>query len=151
MDHSRLARDPDLATPAGRPRHHRLTHRERGAGYAVLAAAVQLAIARMGLAVRALLPNFNSYAGAGVLGGTSHLYHLRTTAALAPLIAGDYSGPLYTADMRAAVTRPYRCAGCAAVHAVGPGAQWTRIASLQAAGCPECGGTVFRPMALQQR
>jgi hypothetical protein len=106
---------------------------------------------KMGLTVRAMTPNFNEYAGAGILAGTSHLYHLRTTAALAPLIAGDYSGPLYTADMRAAVTRPYRCAGCAAVHAVGPGAQWTRIASLQAAGCPECGGTVFRPMALQQR
>jgi N4-bis(aminopropyl)spermidine synthase len=105
----------------------------------------------MGLTVRAMTPNFNEYGGAGILAGTSHLYHLRTTAAPAPLIAGDYAGPLYTADLRATVTRPYRCAGCAAVHAVGPGAQWTRIASLQAAGCPECGGTVFRPMALQQR
>jgi N4-bis(aminopropyl)spermidine synthase len=105
----------------------------------------------MGLTVRAMTPNFNEYVGAGILAGTSHLYHLRTTAARSPLVAGDYSGPLYTADMRAAVTRPYRCAGCAAVHAVGPGARWTRIASLQAAGCPDCGGTVFRPMALQQR
>jgi N4-bis(aminopropyl)spermidine synthase len=106
---------------------------------------------KMGLTVRAMTPNFNEYVGAGILAGTSHLYHLRTTAALAPLIDGDYAGPLYTAELRAAVSRPYRCAGCAAVHPVGPGAQWTRIASLQAAGCPECGGTVFRPMALQQR
>lgn len=108
-------------------------------------------ISGMGLTVRAMTPNFNEYAGAGILAGTSHLYHLRTTGALAPLIAGDYQGPLYTADLRAAVTRPYRCAGCGAVHAVGPGAQWSRIAALQAAGCPECGGTVFRPMALRQR
>ena len=108
-------------------------------------------IAGMGLTVRAMMPNFNEYVGAGILAGTSHLYHLRATAALTPLIDGGYPGPLYTADLRAAVTRPYRCAGCGAVHAVGPGAQWSRIASLQAAGCPACGGTVFRPMALQQR
>ena len=108
-------------------------------------------ITGMGLTVRAMTPNFNEYVGAGILAGTSHLYHLRSTASPAPLITGDYQGPLYTADLRAAVTRPYRCAGCGAVHAVGPGAQWTRIASLQAAGCPDCGGTVFRPMSLQQR
>ena len=93
-------------------------------------------ITGMGLTVRAMTPNFNEYVGAGILAGTSHLYHLRSTASPAPLITGDYQGPLYTADLRAAVTRPYRCAGCGAVHAVGPGAQWTRIASLQAAGLP---------------
>ena len=112
---------------------------------------VQLAIARMGLAVRSLTPNFNEYLGAGVLGGTSHLYHLRSTAAAAPLIAGEYDGSLYTADGRAATLRPYRCAGCAAVHEVGPAGRWPRIADLQAAGCPDCGGGTFRPMPLTAR
>jgi N4-bis(aminopropyl)spermidine synthase len=114
-------------------------------------AAVQLAIAQMGLAVRSLMPNFNEYLGAGVLGGTSHLYHLRSTAAAAPLIAGEYDGSLYTADGRAATLRPYRCAGCAAVHEVGPAGRWPRIADLQAAGCPDCGGGTFRPMPLTAR
>ncbi len=113
--------------------------------------AVQQAIAAMGLAVRSLSAGFNEYLGAGVLGGTSNLYHLRSTAAAAPLIEGDYDGPLYTADNRLTATRPYRCAGCAAVHDVGPASQWPRIAALQAAGCPDCGGTVFRPMPLVQR
>src|SRR5580693_3810202 len=122
-----------------------------GTGVAAETVRTQEMIAGMGLTVRAMMPNFNEYVGAGILAGTSHLYHLRATAALTPLIAGDYPGPLYTADLRAATTRPYRCAGCGAVHAVGPGAQWSRIASLQAAGCPACGGSVFRPMALQQR
>jgi predicted methyltransferase len=111
----------------------------------------QQLIAGLGLAVRSLLPGFNTYLGAGILSGTSNLYHLRSTAQTAPVITGSYAGPLYTADSRAAVTRPYRCAGCPAVHQVGPGSQWPRIAALQAAGCPQCGGTVFRPMALQQR
>jgi N4-bis(aminopropyl)spermidine synthase len=113
--------------------------------------AVQAAIAQLGLAVRSLTPNFNEYLGAGVLGGTSHLYHLRSTAAAAPLITGAYDGTLYTADSRAAVLRPYRCASCQAVHEVGPGGRWPRIAALQAEGCPACGGTTFRPMALSSR
>jgi N4-bis(aminopropyl)spermidine synthase len=113
--------------------------------------AVQLAMARMGLAVRSLTPNFNQYLGAGILGGTSHLYHLRTTAGSAPLITEAYDGPLYTADGRAAVLRPYRCTTCQAIHEVGPGGQWNRIADLQQAGCPACGGAVFRPMPLTRR
>jgi N4-bis(aminopropyl)spermidine synthase len=111
----------------------------------------QQAIAAMGLAVRALWPGFNSYLGAGILAGTSHLYHLRSTALARPLAGGDFTGPLYTADARAAASRPYRCARCREVHQVGPGARFPRIAALQAAGCPQCGGTVFRPMPLQPR
>ena len=111
---------------------------------------VQRVIADLGLTVRSLVPGFNSYTGAGVLAGVSHLYHLRTTAQARPAIAGAYPGPLYTADTRAAVTRPYRCAGCGAVHQVGPGARWSTVARLKADGCPDCGGTVLRPMALSK-
>jgi predicted methyltransferase/DNA-directed RNA polymerase subunit RPC12/RpoP len=113
--------------------------------------AVQRAIAAMGLVTRSLTAGFNSYLGAGVLAGTSNLYHLRTAAGARPLIDGEYAGALYTADNRAVPTRPYRCAQCKAVHTVGPGSSWPQIAALQAAGCPQCGGTVFRPMALVQR
>ena len=108
----------------------------------------QRLIADMRLTVRSLVPGFNSYAGAGILAGTSHLYHLRTTMQSRPAVTGHYPGPLYTADTRAAVTRPYRCAGCGAVHQVGPGARWNVIADLKAAGCPGCHGTVLRPLAL---
>jgi N4-bis(aminopropyl)spermidine synthase len=113
--------------------------------------AVQRVMAEMGLVLRSLTAGFNSYLGAGVLAGTSNLYHLRTAADARPLIEGEYDGPLYTADNRAAATRPYRCAQCKAVHQVGPGARWPQIAALQAAGCPECGGQIFRPMSLTQR
>ncbi|HEY2507272.1 MAG TPA: bis-aminopropyl spermidine synthase family protein [Streptosporangiaceae bacterium] len=113
--------------------------------------AVQRAIGEMGLAVRSLRPGFNEYLGAGILAGTSNLYHLRSTASARPLVAGEYAGPIYTADSRAAATRPYRCAECKAVHEVGPGARWPQIAALQAAGCPTCGGTTFRPMPLARQ
>jgi predicted methyltransferase len=111
---------------------------------------VQELIGAMGLTIRGLWPGFNEYLGAGVLAGTSHLYHLRTVAAR-PLVEGDFPGPLYTAESRAAVTRPYRCAACRAIHQVGPGAPHLKIADLQAAGCPACGATSFQPMSLQPR
>jgi N4-bis(aminopropyl)spermidine synthase len=112
---------------------------------------VQRAIAEMGLVIRSLQPGFNEYVGAGVIAGTSSLYHLRTAAGARPLVAGPYAGSLYSAANRAAVTRPYRCAQCKAVQDVGPGSQWPQIAALQAAGCPACGGVVFRPMPLVAR
>jgi len=110
---------------------------------------IQRLIADLGLTVRSLVPGFNSYTGAGILAGTSHLYHLRTTEGARPAMTGAHAGPLYTAETRAAATRPYRCAGCGAVHQVGPGARWSAIAQLKAAGCPDCGGAVLRPMALR--
>jgi predicted methyltransferase len=110
--------------------------------------ATQRLMADMGLAVRSLTPGFNSYTGAGILAGTSHLYHLRTTQHTRPAVTGRFGGPLYSAQTRAAATRPYRCAACGAVHEVGPGARWAQIAELKAAGCPACGGTVLRPRPL---
>ncbi len=52
--------------------------------------AVQRTIAELGLEIRSLRRDFNDYVGAGVLGGTSHLYHLVP----APAAADD--GALYT-------------------------------------------------------
>jgi predicted methyltransferase len=113
--------------------------------------AVQRAMAEMGLVIRSLEPGFNEYLGAGVLAGTSSLYHLRTAAGASPLVPGIFAGSLYSAANRAAATRPYRCAQCKTVQQVGPGSQWPQIAALQAAGCPACGGVVFRPMPLVAR
>jgi predicted methyltransferase len=52
---------------------------------------VQQAIVELGLEIRALTRDFNDYVGAGVLGGTSHLYHL-TPAAAAPIDDSFYTG-----------------------------------------------------------
>jgi hypothetical protein len=62
--------------------------------------ALQRAIALMDLELRALTRDFNDYVGAGVLGGTSHLYHLKTTAGSRPLVHGSFAGPLYTGAVR---------------------------------------------------
>jgi N4-bis(aminopropyl)spermidine synthase len=63
---------------------------------------VQQAIGEMGFVIRRLFRDFNEYVGAGVLGGTSHLYHLRATRELRPSVTGRFDAPLYTADVSSA-------------------------------------------------
>jgi N4-bis(aminopropyl)spermidine synthase len=101
----------------------------------------------MALAVRSLTPHFNEYAGAGVLGGSSHLYHLRTTASSRPAVVGTHHGPLYTSDHAGPRDRPYLCLGCRTRLPVGPGQRYPHVAGLKKAGCPRCGGRRFRPLS----
>jgi len=59
---------------------------------------VQQSVTEMGFLIRRFVRDFNEYVGAGVLGGTSHLYHLSATSELRPAIVGRFDGPLYTAE-----------------------------------------------------
>ncbi len=100
--------DPPYTVAAARLFLSRAAEALRGAGGDVLFSFgsrrpgasfdVQRAIAELGFVIRRLERDFNEYIGAGVLGGTSHLYHLTATAALQPLMPGRYDGALYTAD-----------------------------------------------------
>jgi len=60
---------------------------------------VQQAIVEMGFVTRRLARDFNEYIGAGILGGTSHLYELEATGEMRPAVAGIWRGSLYTADV----------------------------------------------------
>jgi N4-bis(aminopropyl)spermidine synthase len=106
---------------------------------------LQRAIADMGFVVQRLIRNFNDYLGAGALGGTSHLYHLATTAELRPRIDGADEGPLYTGDFREP-TRDFRCTGCGRTQRVGAGLRSATVAALKRVGCSRCGGTTFAPL-----
>ena len=55
---------------------------------------VQEAVTELGLTVQAMHRNFNEYVGAGIIGGTSHLQYLTTTARTAPVVDGVYAGPI---------------------------------------------------------
>lgn len=107
--------------------------------------AAQRVIADMGLVIERLIPNFNSYVGAGILAGVSDLYVLQVTNETTPLIDGDYSGPLYTGQVRPTV-RIYVCTACRSQFAVGgeAGGQFSTIEVLKEKGCPSCGNHSFR-------
>jgi predicted methyltransferase len=106
---------------------------------------VQRAIATMGFSIQRLVRNFNDYAGAGALGGTSHLYHLATTRDLRPGVEGREDGPLYTGDLRPPV-RDYRCRGCGLVRRVGRGQRWPTVEHSKREPCRRCGGSAFVPL-----
>ncbi len=59
---------------------------------------LQRAIVEIGFVIHNISRDFNDYVGAGVLGGTSHLYHLAATGRLTSPRMGSFAGPLYTAD-----------------------------------------------------
>jgi predicted methyltransferase len=61
---------------------------------------VQRLILEQGFAIRRLVRDFNEYVGAGVLGGTSHLYELVATSELRTPPARRFEGAIYTADAR---------------------------------------------------
>jgi DNA-directed RNA polymerase subunit RPC12/RpoP len=100
--------------------------------------AVQQVLNRLGLAVRAMVPGFNEYAGAGVLGGTSALWHLVSAGPSAAEPGAVYSGAGRN-------RRRYVCADCGTAQTVGDGRRWRTVEELKQAGCPRCGGRVFRP------
>jgi predicted methyltransferase len=61
---------------------------------------LQRAIVETGFVIRRLVRDFNDYVGAGVLGGTSDLYHLAAPGELQPVVTGRFEGALYTAAWR---------------------------------------------------
>ncbi|MFL6129358.1 MAG: bis-aminopropyl spermidine synthase family protein [Mycobacteriales bacterium] len=105
---------------------------------------LQEVMARLGLAVRSLVPGFNEYAGAGVLGGTSALWHLVTAAPAEPAASTVYTGAGRS-------RRRYACADCGTVQTVGEGRRWRSVGELKQAGCPRCGGRTFRPRSRPDR
>ena len=108
---------------------------------------VQDELGELGLNSLVVLPDFNEYRGASVIGARSTLYLLSTTARTTPIHRGRYAGPLYTADARAA-DRWYLCLECRSRYEVGPNGRWQTIGALKRAGCPNCGSTRFRPLSL---
>jgi N4-bis(aminopropyl)spermidine synthase len=105
--------------------------------------ALQHVLARLGLAVRSMVPGFNDYVGAGVLGGTSAFWQL---VGAGPVDIGATT--VYTGAGRN--RRRYVCAHCGTAQTVGEGRRWRNVAELKEAGCPRCGGHTFRPRTTRE-
>jgi predicted methyltransferase/DNA-directed RNA polymerase subunit RPC12/RpoP len=114
----------------------------------VEASRVQAMMTGAGFAIQDLHRRFNEYLGAGVLGGVSDLYHLVSGGELRPPVEGSFDDALYTGEFRD-VERAYVCQGCHRQVPVGPDRPDRTVEELRARGCPDCGGTVFRPRPLQ--
>ena len=98
----------------------------------------------MGLVLTDLIPSFNEYQGASMLGGTSQILRLETTLETAPALGGErYEEPIYTGES-SPTRRLYRCLGCGEKVSVGKGEGVETVEALKAAGCGGCGAGKFR-------
>ena len=98
----------------------------------------------VGLVVQEIIPTFNHYRGASVLGGTSQLLHLVTAQqAGSPRAVTWDESQLYTGQ-RAPTIRLYCCLQCDTAFSVGQGQAHHTIEALKTVGCSTCGHTRFR-------
>jgi predicted methyltransferase len=101
-------------------------------------------LVRMGLVAREVIPAFNEYQGASILGGSSQMMYLLTTPATKALVPqAPYEGAIYTGEV-APTVRFYVCTRCKARYRVGQQYSFVTVESLKAAGCVHCGHTRFR-------
>jgi len=95
----------------------------------------------MGLVPVEIIPSFNRYEGAEIIGNQSQMLVLKTANSL-PAIRGEFTGLLYTGEIRRTV-RMYQCAQCRKRISVGQEKFYATIEQLKQVGCPQCQGGTF--------
>jgi predicted methyltransferase len=108
---------------------------------------LQKVFTELGLAVRAVWPNFNRYAGASMLGNLGQLIELVHVAGSATELP-DFSGPLYTAEVNPRL-RVYACTDCGKEIVLGEDGIPATIEEAKVAGCRSCGGHLFRRQSVR--
>ena len=108
---------------------------------------LQKVFTELGLAVRAVWPNFNRYAGASMLGNLGQLIELVHVAGSATELP-DFSGPLYTAEVNPRL-RVYACTDCGKEIVLGQDGIPATIEDAKVLGCGSCGGHVFRRQSVR--
>lgn len=96
----------------------------------------------MGLTVSEIIPRFNTYEGASIIGNTGQMMVLKTTNITESLIQQFYKEDLYTGELKKTV-RSYRCRRCGEIIRVGRFEKFNNIETLKSKGCYKCNGQVF--------
>lgn len=101
----------------------------------------------LGLAIQELVPDFNDYVGATILGNRSQIARLQIAAPSTALIEGRFTEPIYSKSASAEPSA-YRCLSCGALHTLGP---TDTVEALKDRGCPSCGGSKLRRVSRRRR
>lgn len=104
--------------------------------------AMQREFVRMGLTVKEVIPHFNKYEGAEMIGNRSQMIILKTTEQTAPDITDSFKDALYTGEVKRTL-RTYRCKQCNEHVFVGFQSQFPTIEELKNQGCPCCNNDTF--------
>ncbi|MFX0064822.1 MAG: bis-aminopropyl spermidine synthase family protein [Candidatus Hermodarchaeota archaeon] len=104
---------------------------------------LQQSLLQMNLYLKHILPTFNTYTGAEILGNVSQFIHLKTLNSSKPLYTGEYLEPIYTGELNI-TQRTYRCVNCGFETKIGQKEKIVTIEALKTLGCPRCQKTKFR-------
>lgn len=104
---------------------------------------MQKAFNEMELIITQILPGFNEYEGAAIIGNKGQMIVLNTTPDFKPLIEGEYNNPIYTGELNQK-TKRYKCKECKHVTKLGGKWKYKTIEELKEHGCPKCNGKVFK-------
>ncbi|SHI95749.1 hypothetical protein SAMN05444401_1902 [Clostridium amylolyticum] len=105
--------------------------------------AMQKCFIEMGLMVSEIIPTFNNYEGAAIIGNTGQMIILKTTSESRPLIEEDYKDAIYTGELNVTV-RYYECKQCGKIIKIGVSESFKIIEDLKGNGCSSCRGKVFK-------
>jgi predicted methyltransferase len=97
---------------------------------------------KMGLMTAEIIPRFNRYEGAEIIGNTGQMLVLKTTSETMPVVERIYDGPIYTGEIKKTV-RIYRCKNCGKEVNVGFNCEYRTIEALKNTGCQSCGSSAF--------
>ncbi|MEW9094868.1 MAG: bis-aminopropyl spermidine synthase family protein [Clostridiaceae bacterium] len=106
---------------------------------------MQKSFVDMGLTVLEILNGFNSYDGAGIIGGIGQMIVLKTTSRTKVSIETSYEGKIYTGELKVTV-RSYKCKECGEIIKVGALKEFKTIEELKAKGCSKCNSHIFQLM-----
>ncbi len=103
----------------------------------------QQIVTNMNLILKEIIPNFNQYRGAEILGQIGQMLVVETTNISQHTISGEFTSFLYSGEERL-TKRLYRCAGCGTEYKVGQGEKFSTIEELKANSCSNCSKNVFQ-------
>lgn len=97
----------------------------------------------MGIKLSEILPGFNVYEGAQIIGSSSQMIVLKTTGNTKSLINEIFYEPMYTGEIKK-TSRVYKCTCCGKEHKVGFSEIYKTIEVLKTTGCNNCGKNSFK-------
>jgi hypothetical protein len=97
---------------------------------------------KMNLAVVEIIPRFNEYEGAEIIGNTSQMIILKTTEKSNSSIGDTYDNPIYTGEV-VKTMRKYKCKRCGKSYMIGINGVYSTIEELKKSKCSECTGDIF--------
>lgn len=97
---------------------------------------------KMGLVISEVVPRFNKYEGAEIIGNSGQMLVLKTASSTNPKIMDYFNDDIYTGEIKKSI-RIYKCKRCGLEIKVGFKEEYRTIEDLKNKKCPNCKEDIF--------